>query len=401
MIDILKLSARNLKRRGKRSWLTIIGIIIGITAVVALFSLGQGLEASVTQEFEELGANAIFIIPGEGLQGFFDPEGQLETGDLEAVRNTRGVSEAGPVIFAQKPAEFRGDEQFISVIGLPTDSSQEMVMRTNSLELESGRNLRSGDRFSGLAGTDMQTGDVFEREVGLRDRVVVDGNSVRTVGLLEPTGDPVYDSAIFLPIETSREILDDRDRTDFIVAEVDSGQEPGEVANQIEESIRRDRNVAEGDEDFTVSTADDLIESLVGILSTVQYVVAGIVSIALFVGGLGIMNTMYMSVSERTKEIGVMKALGARKRQILSIYLFEAGVLGLIGGLIGVVLGMALSEVAFYFIRRTVEIPLEPARNLFLPLTALGLSFLLGMISGLLPARKAAALEPVEAIRQG
>jgi len=203
-----------------------------------------------------------------------------------------------------------------------------------------------------------------------------------------------------LPIESVQEILDREDRIDYVIAEPETGQDPQEVANDIEEELRTERNVQEGEEDFTVSTADDLLESSLGILNLVQKVVLGIVSIALFVGGLGIMNTMYMSVSERTKEIGIMKAIGATRKQILSIYLFESGILGLIGGSIGIAVGLGISEIAFYFIRQFLGFPLYPSRSLTLIAGALTASFLLGVISGFLPARKAAKLEPVEAIRQ-
>ncbi len=397
--DLAELSGKNLFRRGKRSWLTVIGIVIGITAIVALFSLGQGLEDSVTQEFEDLGANTIFILPGEGFEGFFS-EGGLDEDDLEAVRRVQGVGEAGPVIYTQASGEFRGEEQRIPMVGIPTDSSQEMVMRSNNLEVDSGRNIRDGDQFSGLAGYDLHQGNVFEREVGLRAQINLAGENVRIVGLLEASGDPEYDRSIVLPIDSVRDILDEDDRIDFINAEVESGREPVDVADEIREEIRRERNVAEGSEDFTVSTADDLLDSFLGILNVVQYVVLGIISIALFVGGLGIMNTMYMSVSERTKEIGIMKSIGATRRQILSIYLLEAAALGFVGGLIGIALGLGLAEISFYVIEQAVGIPLEPTRSIELIGAALGASVILGTVSGYLPARKAAGLQPVEAIRQ-
>lgn len=402
ILDLAELSGKNLFRRGKRSWLTIIGIIIGITAIVTLFSLGQGLEESVTQEFEDLGANTIYVIPGDGIEGLFgSADGELDEDDLEAVRRSQGVGQAGPIIYdAASFGEFRREEQRVPLLGIPTDSSQEMIMRTNSLEVASGRNIRQNDRFSGLAGYELNQGNVFEREVNLRDQVRVRGEDIRVIGTLEQSGDPEYDRSMVLPIDSVREILDDEDRVDFIIAEVGPGQEPDEVAENIREEIRRERNVQEGNEDFTVSTADDLLDSFLGIISVVQYVVLGIVSIALFVGGLGIMNTMYMSVSERTKEIGVMKAIGATKKQILSIYLVEAGVLGLIGGAIGIIIGLGVSELAFYAIREFLGTPLYPSRSPALIGGTLGLSFILGVFSGYLPARKAANLEPVEAIRQ-
>jgi putative ABC transport system permease protein len=405
IFDLAELSGKNLTRRGKRSWLTIIGILIGIAAIVSLFSISQGLEDSVNQEFEDLGANVIYVLPGSGIGGFFqtDIEGgiELEDSDLEAVRRVQMVDQAGPMIYAQTQGEYRGEQNRVPLIGIPTDSSQEMVMRTNSMEVDEGRNIRSTDQYSGLAGANLASGDIFERELGLRDQIDVQGTEVRVIGVMSQSGDPEYDRSIVLPIESVRDIIGEDDRIDYIVAEPISGQEPTEVAEEIEEELRQERNVNEDNQDFTVSTADDLLESSLGILNTVQYVVIGIVSIALLVGGLGIMNTMYMSVSERTKEIGIMKAVGATKKQILSIYLVESGILGLIGGVIGTLLGLGISEVAFYFIRQYAGMSLYPNRSLMLIGGALIASFFLGVFSGYLPARKAAKLEPVEAIRQG
>lgn len=401
-LDLAKLSGRNLFRRGKRSWLTIIGIIIGITAIVALFSLGQGLEDSVTQEFQDLGANTIYVLPGSGLGGLFGGGGQsLEEGDLEAVRRVQEVDIAGPLINARSDANFRGERQGLLVLGVPTDESQEMIMRTNSLVVDTGRNIRSNDVRSALAGSSLGEGEVFDGEVRLRSQIEVFDEDVRVIGSLEETGDPAYDGGLVMPIESVRELIDDSDRIDFIIAEVQSGQEPEKAAEEIEKEIRNERNIQEGEENFTVSTAEDLLNSLVGILNLVQYIVIGIVSIALFVGGLGIMNTMYMSVSERTKEIGIMKAIGATKKQILVIYLSESAVLGFIGGVVGVILGLGISEIAFYFIgQSTGGMVLEPTRSPELIAASLTVSVLLGMVSGFLPARKAANLEPVEAIRQ-
>jgi putative ABC transport system permease protein len=403
-LDLIELSGKNLRRRGKRSWLTIIGILIGIAAIVSLFSVSQGLEDSVNREFEDLGANVIYVLPGSGLGGLIQSgggDGGLGDSDLEAVRRVTGVDEAGPTIYTQSVGEYRGETQRVPLIGIPTDSSQQLVMRANAIEIETGRGIRPTDRFSGLAGTNLDSGDVFERELGLRGQITIKDTQVRVIGIILESGDPEVDRSIVLDINSVRQILDEEGRIDYIIAEPLDGQDPVKVAEDIKEELRQERNVQEGEERFSVSTASDLIESSLGILDTVQYVVIGIVSIALLVGGLGVMNTMYMSVSERTKEIGIMKAIGASKRQILSIYLIESGILGLIGGLIGTLLGLGISEVAFYFIRQFAGIPLYPDRSLMLIGGSLGASFLLGVFSGYLPARKAAKLEPVEAIRQG
>lgn len=406
ILDLAELSGKNLFRRGKRSWLTIIGIIIGITAIVTLFSLGQGLEDSVTQQFEDLGANVIYVLPGSGLGGLVgggpaDQAGEgLGDDDLDAVRSSRGVGVAGPVIYAQTAGEFQGEEQRVPLIGIPTDESQDMVMRANAMEVETGRNIRSVDQLSGLAGYNLNQGSIYENEVGLRSQITINENKIRVVGLMAESGDPEYDRSLVMPIDSVRDILDADDRIDYILAEPSSGSTPEEASENIERSLRRERNVQEGEEDFTVSTADDILESFLGILDVVQYVILGIVSIALFVGGLGIMNTMYMSVSERTKEIGIMKAMGATKKQILTVYLIESGVLGLIGGAIGIGIGLGLTELSFFIIREFVGTPLYPSFSWTLIGGTLAVSFFLGVFSGFLPARKAANLEPVEAIRQ-
>lgn len=403
ILDLFELSVQNLRRRGKRSWLTVIGIVIGITAIVALFSLSQGLEQSITQEFESLGANSIYVLPGSGLGAFTSsPEGQggLDDSDLGAVRRTTGVDEAGPMILQPYPAEFSGDSSTVNIVGIPTDSSQKLIMRTNNLVVEEGRNLRQTDRFSALAGSSLHSGNAFQEQAGLRSQLRIGDYDVRVIGLLETTGDPTYDQGLVMPIETAWEVISEEDRTDFIIAEPQPGREPSSVAESIEEELRNERGVQEGNEDFTVSTADDLLESFFSILGVVQTVVIGIVSIALLVGGLGIMNTMYMSVSERTKEIGVMKAIGATEKQILAIYLIESGIIGLVGGVIGTAVGLGVSELAFYLVRNLSGIPIYPARSVTLVIGALGISFILGAVSGFLPARKAARLEPVEAIRK-
>ena len=192
-LDLAKLSSKNLTRRGKRSWLTIIGILIGIAAIVSLFSISQGLEDSVNQEFEDLGANVIYVLPGSGLGGLVQPgsgSGQLTDSDLEAIRRVQGVDEAGPTVYTQSIGEFRGEEQRVPLVGIPTDSSQELVMRSNSLEVETGRNIRSTDQFSGLAGANLASGDIFERELGLRDQIRIEETDIRIIGVMTQSGDP-------------------------------------------------------------------------------------------------------------------------------------------------------------------------------------------------------------------
>jgi len=231
------------------------------------FSVSQGLEDSVNREFEDLGANVIYVLPGSGLGGLIQSgggDGGLGDSDLEAVRRVTGVDEAGPTIYTQSVGEYRGETQRVPLIGIPTDSSQQLVMRANAIEIETGRGIRPTDRFSGLAGTNLDSGDVFERELGLRGQITIKDTQVRVIGIILESGDPEVDRSIVLDINSVRQILDEEGRIDYIIAEPLDGQDPVKVAEDIKEELRQERNVQEGEERFSVSTASDLIESSLG-----------------------------------------------------------------------------------------------------------------------------------------
>lgn len=396
--DLAKLSIRNVKTQDKRSWITIIGVIIGITAVVSLISLGQALETTIESEFEDLGADIIYIVDGEGLQGFFT--GELSDTELELVRNSRGVEVAGPMYYGSTSGVFQGQSERVAILGIPTDESQELVMSSQALNVDSGRELRDTDQNNILIGSSL-TDDHFDNPVDLRRQVRAGQADLRVVGILETTGDPEWDSSLVMRIERARELFESgEDISSYIVARPQQGLEPGEVASDIEEQIRRDRGQMPGEEDFTVSTADDLLDSYSNILGTVQAVVIGLASISLLVGGIGIMNTMYMAVTERTQEIGVMKAVGAEKKHVKTIFLIESGLIGLIGGFIGLVTGYAVTEIAVYGINSYVDISFSSSYSVSLIAGTLLFSFFIGTFSGYLPAKRAADLEPVEALRE-
>ena len=202
-------------------------------------------------------------------------------------------------------------------------------------------------------------------------------------------------------MEKARAILDKNEEYDMITAQIRPGFTPEESAEEIRENLRNQRGVEEGEESFEVRTAEDIIRSFNNQLNIIRTVLIGIGAISLLVGGIGIMNTMYTSVTERTREIGVMKAVGATKKQILGLFMIESGIFGMIGGLIGATVGIALSYIAGALIRQTVSIPFTPYVSVELIAGSVIFSFVVGVISGTLPARKAAKKEPVEALRFG
>jgi len=395
--DMFGVAVRNILHRKRRSLLTIVGVFIGITAVVALVSLGQGLQSSVEQEFEQIGSDKLFINSAGSTTGTSDA--RLDDTDLRAVRGANSVEEAEGLIFATTTVKYNDQKEFGSLIGTRTGESLELLKESWALEIAEGRDIRQGD--SGTVVVGHRIAELkFEDDVPLRASISINGEDFRLVGVYEETGDPAIDQALTMPYSEAADLIGrGEDDYDYIIARAQSGFTPEEAKAEVETELRRERGVEKGEESFAVSTNDDLLESFNQILAVVSGVVIGIASISLVVGGVNIMNTMYASVTQRTREIGVMKAIGASKRQILTIFLLEAGIIGTIGGVLGVLSGIGLSSLASYAATQAVSIPISPYLGLDLILGSILFSFVVGLASGFLPARSAANLPPAEALQ--
>jgi putative ABC transport system permease protein len=207
-------------------------------------------------------------------------------------------------------------------------------------------------------------------------------------------------NAIRIPLDTARELYDEPEEFTTIFALSKENFKVSEVAADIEKALRRHRDVKEGEEDFNVQTAEQTIEQLNQILDIVTLVVVGIAAISLLVGGIGIMNTMYTTVVERTREIGIMKSIGARNSHIMWLFLVESGMLGMLGGAIGVLIGLGIS-----YVGQALAIQLGAAFfrshiSIWLIVGAMAFSFIVGSVSGVFPARQASKMHPVDALRE-
>ncbi len=398
MFDSLRLAVRNIRYRKKRSWLTIIGTLVGILAIVSLVSIGQGLQNSVQSQFQELGGDKVFISPGGNSisSRFTSSTAKLTEDDITAVRNTRGVEQASGVISSTQQVGYANQKTFLSIIGLPTGPGGELIRETQGLELEKGRFLRDTDRYS-LVITENAAENAFEEEIVLRSKLDINGTEYRVVGLIEATGNG--GGSIYMQMDAARKLMDKENEYDQIITRISGGFTPGEVEENVRDRLRNARNVEKGEEDFTTRTAADIIESFTSQLALIRGFLVGLGAISLLVGGVGIMNTMYTSVTERTQEIGVMKAVGATNWQILRIFLIESGIIGLIGGLLGTALGLGISYAASGIISQQVGLPMQPGTSPELIIGSLAFAFTVGTVSGFFPARKAAKMNPVEALR--
>jgi len=402
--EYFKISIQTLKRRRLRSWLTMIGIFIGIAAVVSLISLSQGMDSAIKETFEDLGSDKIYIQPKAsfGSIGENIATEPLTEDDVAFIRKQTGIDSAFGMTIASAKIEYQDNVKYYSVFGIPTDSeSIPLVGEMYGQYIETGRSLQTGDKTTTNIG-------FFHAERGLYDgknmelgsKFSINGEKFTVSGIYEPFGNGDDDKIILIPLETFRELTGIEERVDYISAKISVGEDITVLAEDLERSLRRYRDVEEGKEDFTIQTPEDILESLNTILNIVQAVFIGIALVSLFVGGIGIMNTMYTSVVERNRDIGIMKAIGAKNKDIFMLFFVESGVLGVAGGLIGIGIGVGLAKL--------VEIISEQALgktyliahfSLELFIGALLFSFIVGALAGTLPARQAAKLQPVETLR--
>lgn len=401
--DYLIISLKSLASRSKRTWLTTIGIFIGIAAVVALISLGQGLQGAIEEQFSKVGADKIFVQAkniGFGVSGNNLP-GRLTTRDVDVARHGGGVLEATGVLQRAMTMEFGRQKRTHYVVSLPEDQEEAALASAfYTFEIITGRMLRPNDRGKVVAGNDFYNKKLFKKPFKVGSKVLLRNKTFEVIGVLKKTGDPTVDTSMVITEEDAREITGLEDDYTFVIAQSAPGEEPRVVAADIDRAIRKDRHLKKGQEDFTVQTSGDLIDSFNKVFLIVQSVMIGIACISLLVGGINIMNTMYTTVLERTKEIGIMKAIGARNKDILLLFLIESGLLGASGGLIGISLGMGISKTIEFVAMKALGSPLLRAyTSWYLLLGMLAFAFVIGTLSGVLPARRAAKLRPVDALR--
>jgi len=398
-VEYFSRAVRNITKKGIRSWLTMIGIFIGIAAVVSLISLGQGMEDAIKSQFNSMGTDVIIVLPGAGFQSI--GSSKLTKHDEDLIKGVRGVENEAPFNFRLSKITYQKEVSYTIVIGTPTDDRFKVIEGMNTFKTLEGRNrFYPADKYSAAVGYTLAYGDFIKnKNVHINDKIMIDDTEFKVVGIMGKVGNPDDDKNIYIPLETAKDLFRD-DGYDQMIVKVQSGFSPSSVAEDIKYRLRKDRNQKEGEEDFNVQTSEQLLESVGGILNTVQAVLVGIALISLFVGGVGIMNTMYTSVIERTSEIGVMKAIGAKNGDILSLFLIESGILGMVGGIIGVIIGLGLSKTVEYIGQTSMGNDLLRANTSpYLIFGALAFSFSVGCISGVLPAMQAAKLKPVEALR--
>lgn len=389
--DYFLMAAGNIRHRKLRSWLTAIGIIIGVAAILSLVTISRSLESTLEEQFEQFGTNRILISP-KGFQGPGTVSEGLTTDDLETVESISGFKYVVPWIFVSTEVKYKDEVGFTLINGIPADIFEEFSLDSGA-ELEEGRFLEDGDKFEAVVGSRI-IGDMFENKLGIGSDIEIEGQEFEIVGIYEETGNSQDDSQISIPLETAREIFNKPDDVDGIIAQVRSVDDIPKLQEEIEKKLEKERD----DTNFQVVTATQILEQINEVLGIVQFVLVGIAAISLVVGGIGIMNSMYTSVLERTKEVGIMKSIGAKNSDIFQIFLIESGLMGFVGGFFGAILGTIVAIIVGKVATSSgflLNIKIEPLVLLF----GLLFAFVVGVASGVLPAMQAAKLRPTSALR--
>lgn len=400
-LRIIWLSAfTSLTRNKVRSFLTTLGVIIGVLSVILLTSLGSGLKNLVEEQFQGLGSNLLFVTPGE----FISEEGGFSQGAISGsftvsklgLDDLKAIERIGDPIAAAVPLSELFVEARVGTTkkntGIAASTHEYATIR--NLGMTEGRFFTAADndtrRRVAVIGPGLKE-DLFGASVAVGRQIAINGIYFDVIGVVEPKssggfGGPDIDGLIYIPLETGRSSLDIKDIQYFLV-KVTQEEEIDRAKTLITRVL--DKRMDEGD--FSVTDQAELLKTIQTILGAITGALAGIAAISLVVGGIGIMNIMLVSVSERTKEIGLRKALGAKPSDILTQFLIEAAVLSSFGGLTGIVLGMLISFVLDRFIPSYITLGSVAL--------AFSVSWITGIVFGVFPAKKASKLSPIEALR--
>ncbi|MBV6402283.1 MAG: Macrolide export ATP-binding/permease protein MacB [Anaerolineales bacterium] len=396
-----------------RSGLTVLGIVIGVAAVIAMLAVGNGAEASITGSISSIGTNLLFVFRGS-------PESQQEAPDRSSARNDRpltladaealadpfaapSVAVVAPAIQGNGIITFAGENASTTITGVTPE-----YFSVRNLELSEGEFINQ-EHLLGRMSVVVLGPEAADAIMGRHDGIVgetirIEGQPFRIIGVLVAKGGGAFgseDNSAYLPFTTAQARLlkrNARDEVDVIFVQATSGETVPQASEEIANILRQRHRTPIGSDDFTVFTQQDFLQTFAAITGVLTIFLGGIAGISLLVGGIGIMNIMLVSVTERTREIGLRKALGARRRDILIQFLTESSLLSLIGGIIGIILGWVIAYAVGQIAAAngTDFIPVVTTDAVAL---ATIFSAAVGLFFGIYPANRAANLEPVEALR--
>jgi len=407
--DPIKIAIRSLSAAKLRFFLTVLGIVIGTAAVILVMSIGASAQDLILSQVQKVGSNLVGILPGASQEN--GPPASalgivtttLKNGDLDALREKRNVPNllaVGGYVSGSASVDSPGASFQTSFQGVSSD-----VVSIESMEVADGRFFfpeEENDLSRVVVLGSTRASDLFPNGNPIGETVVIKDIPFRVVGVLASRGSSTFsnpDNLIYVPLRSAQKLLLGIDYLNFIRAKVDDTKNI-DTANADIESLLRDRHKLEDGEesDFSVRSTEQALQTLSSVTDVLKYFLTAIASISLMVGGIGIMNSMLIAVNQRIREVGLRKAVGARPYHIMLQFLIESGVVAGFGGLIGIALGIGIAFLASIIIPR-----LGYEWRFLVPGSSVAIgffvSFLIGILFGLYPARKASKIPPIEALR--
>jgi len=396
LYETFKLALIALRTNKSRSFLTVLGIIIGVASVILLVSIGSGLQAYVTKQFESLGANSIYVLPGKidlksstGQAATFLNVSKFTLADAEKIDKSGGaVKRATPAMSGSGNLTYRGKSTIAEVAGV-----WPIYLEMTNFKIDKGRliNKIDDEKLAKVAVLGSKTTeDLFAKVEPVGKSITLNDIQYQVIGVLLPKGSgglgSNIDNHVFIPYSTSTRLFN-KSNPYMIFIQATSQQSVSQAIRQTENILLKRLKK----DDFTILEQKELLSTINQFLGVITVALGGIASISLLVGGIGIMNIMLVSVTERTREIGLRKAVGATEKIILFQFLIEAVSLSLVGGSMGIILGSLGSFALGKFIQTSV--------TLWSVLIAFLVSSLVGIIFGVFPAYRAAKLNPIDALR--
>jgi putative ABC transport system permease protein len=401
IIEILKYAKSNLLMRKTRTFLTILSIFVGITTIFIFISFGLGLYAYI-QELAGESSLDKFIVQGRGIGApGLDQTFALDKTDLEEIEKTLGVKQAVGFYADVAEVEHKREKKFVFISAWePTFQNNKLIEEAFGVSVDPGRSLKKGDTGKAVLGYNYQLPDkIFKNSFKVGDKLEINGETFSIIGFFEQVGNPQDDSNVYVSDEDFLRTIGAEQKFGAIFGQVHNKDEIDAIVERIEKNVRKNRNLEEGKEDFFVQTYVDLIEQFGAVLNIVIGFIVVIAFISVVVSAVNTANTMATSVLERTREIGVMKAIGATRGMIRNIFLIESGLVGFVAGLLGVIFGWAISALFGVILTALGWSFLAPRFTPELFIILVIFSTIVGVISGVTVAIQASMLKPVDALR--
>ncbi|HTY40055.1 MAG TPA: ABC transporter permease [Candidatus Paceibacterota bacterium] len=406
--QLAKTSVIGLTSHKSRSLLTILGIVIGITSIILVMSLGQGAKSLILGQIQSIGAKTIAVVPGreptgpaDALATFTDSLKERDLTSLEDKNNVPHASVVMPVVFGSSPATYGSEIYQPTIFGTTSYFST-----LYKIEPSEGR-IFTDDEVQSYAdvaviGSKVET-QLFGNMPAVGEKIKIKGKSFRVIGIIGNAGQVSFlnfDEAVFVPYTTAQAYLFGIKYFNRFAIEADSETTVDQTVEDIKITLRNNHNITDPTkDDFFIQTQAEALQTVGTVLSVLTLFLASVAAISLVVGGIGIMNIMLVSVTERTQEIGLRKALGATEKNILSQFLLEAILLTLAGGIIGILLGASLSFLVSLVLSRAYALNWAFVLPISSIVLGLGVSSGIGLVFGIYPARQAAKKNPIDALR--